>query len=714
MSAAATQPGAADLASRLRGVHVGMRDDLEVSRHVFRGQPSYVMRDPVTFHSHRLDPADYEIVVRLNPTESLGDTFDKLCAAKLAEREHEAEFYQFVFSLHRLGFLSLPFVDDKLLYKRHKTREAGKRRALWMSLMFLQVPLVNPDAFLNRTMRFADWLFSRGFFAVWLTLTAGATVIGLTRWDDLFQPLDGLLATSNLLIMWATLIVLKLFHELGHAYACKHFGGHVPEMGAYIILATPCAYVDASASWGFSSKRDRIIVCLAGMYVESIFASLATIVWALTEPGLVHATAYNVIFLASITTVLFNINPLMRYDGYYVLSDLVEIPNLKQRATDALNATLKRRILGVRTAMDDTSAGVRIGLIIFGAASAAYRIVVVLGIVTILALKVGPVGLIGGVLYAGGAVVSLLRKLFTYLAADDETAPVRTRAIALGIAAGVIAPLSLLAIPVQATIHAPAVVGAEAERVQFARSDATLRAVERRSGGGVRAGDVLAQLENDELALQTADAETRLEQAQIRAAARATEEVALAQQEQTRVAALEHEVALHRRRQDELTLRAPIDGRLVSAASAREVGRFVRAGEPLATIIDGRTQVRALLTESELVAAGPCVGDRSIFRAAGIAERAIGGVVAQVRPLGNRLVQTPSLTLLGGGDITVDPLSGEAMQPYFEVVVDLSGADVHALRYGMTGRLRLSAEWEPLGLDLYRRFLRLLARTEAS
>lgn len=713
MSAQAAQSGAPDLAARLRTVHVGIRDDLEVSRHVFRGEPSYVIRDPVTFQSHRLDPADYEILVRLNSTESLGDTFDKLCAAKLIEREHEAEYYQFVFSLHRLGFLNLPFADDKLLYKRHKLRSAGKQRALWLSLLFLQIPLVNPDAFLNRTMRYASWAFSRGFFIAWLLLNATAGAIALSHWPDLLQPLDGWLATSNLVVMWFTLIVLKLFHELGHAYACKHFGGHVPEMGAYLILATPCAYVDASASWGFARKRDRIIVCLAGMYVESIFASLATIVWALTEPGLAHAIAYNVIFLASITTVLFNINPLMRYDGYYVLSDLVEIPNLRQRATDAFRSLLKRRVLGLHAPTDETSLAVRLGLILFGTASAIYRVVVVAGIVTVLSFKVGWGGLLGGVAYVGVLLATNLGKMFKYLVRDQETASVRARAIALGVAASIIAPLGLLAIPVRATIYAPAVVGAESEFVHHAASDAVIRRINR-TDGGVRTGDVLAELENDELPLLTAEANARVEQARLKIAARSTEDPALAKQEEFRLTALEEQLKLCREREDRLTLRATGNGRLVSCPTSRDQGRFVRAGQPLMTIIDGKPQIRALLSESDVVAADPQVGESLIFRSAGTAEHAIRGVVEAVRPLGDRLVQTPSLTLLGGGDIPVDPATGHATQPYFEVVVTLDDDDARELRYGMTGRVRLNAEWEPLALDLYRRFLRLVARTEAS
>jgi len=303
MNVAAQSLPRPSLAESLRNVHVGLRgEDLEVSRHVFRGVPCYIVRDPMTFQTQRLEVADYEVFVRIHAARPLSAIFSEQVdhgSLTAADEERSTSSY---FRFTGWGFLQLPISDEKLLYRRYQQRRRLQRRNRLLGILFLRIPLWNPNAFLERTLRHVRFLYSKGCFCVWGLLLAAAFYVGAARWEELRQPLDGLLAARNLPLLWLTLIGLKVFHEFGHAYACRHYGGHVPEMGVYLILFTPCAYVDATASWGFTSKRERLVVCLAGMYVESIIASLAVFAWAATEPSVIHSLAYNVIFLAGVVT----------------------------------------------------------------------------------------------------------------------------------------------------------------------------------------------------------------------------------------------------------------------------------------------------------------------------------------------------------------------------------------------------------------------------
>ena len=220
----------ADLAARLGQVRVGLRQDLEVTRHLFRGQPSYVVRDPVTFQSHRLEPADYQVFVSIEASRPLAEILAGLVERGLISAGDQEAFYEFIVQLHRLNFLNLPISDEKQLYKRYLARQQARRKEKLMGFLFLRIPLVNPDAFLERTIRYGRLLFSRCFFMVWLLVVGTAAVVGLQNWDRFLEPLQGVLATENLPLIWLVLIGLKVFHELGHAYACKHFGGYVPEL----------------------------------------------------------------------------------------------------------------------------------------------------------------------------------------------------------------------------------------------------------------------------------------------------------------------------------------------------------------------------------------------------------------------------------------------------------------------------------------------------
>jgi putative peptide zinc metalloprotease protein len=710
MTGPASQPDASSLADRLRVVRVGLREDLEVSRHLFRGSPSYVVRDPVTFQSQRLDPCDYDVFVRLKADRELGAIFDELVAGGKAAKEDEEEFYQFVMSLHRLGFLQLPVSDEALLYRRHAMKERARRREKLMGFLFLRIPLWNPDAFLDRTVQHVRPLFSRAAFFIWLVLIVSAAGVLVRRWGEFTEPVQGLLAAQNLPLMWITLVVLKVFHEFGHAYACKHYGGHVPEMGAYLIVFTPCAYVDATGSWGFTRKRERLIVCLAGMYVESMIAALGVFAWAMTGPSLVQSLAYNVVFLAGAVTVLFNINPLMRYDGYYILSDLTEIPNLRARSTRYVLDVLKRVFFGIRSPNVPRGRRLRLVLFLFGVFAAAYRVTLLLAISALLASKMFVVGMLLAIVYLGGTAVRLLLKLTQYLWYAEETAQARVRAVALSMLALIIIPAVLFLVPVPAHVHAKGLLATRDEVVVRAGAPGFLEEVAVESGNYVNAGDVLARLRDDAFNEEIATAAANLRASEIRIDAYRMDEPAQAQQEQARARVHRRALDLARERAADLEVLAPMTGRVVECVEPSELGVYLNEGEPIAMIASGGWEIRLVLSEEQMAGARPRVGGKVEFRASALPAQTIEGVIRKIAPSGSETVEHSALTHLGGGDITVDPTTSHATEPYFEITVGLPGADLPELGYAMSGSVRLAAQDEPIGIRFMRRVIQFVNR----
>ena len=243
---AAPSPNA--LAPRLREVIVALRGELDVSRHRFREGPAYVLRDPVTFATHRFDPEDYAILNTLRQDWTLGETFDHLVAAGVMHRDEEEGFYEFILDLHQRSLLTLPVNNADALYQRFERRRRAERLSKLMGIFFLRVPLVNPDRFLSRTIGLTRWMFTLPALIAWLVLVAAGGWIAVARFDDLAAPAMTILDGQNMILLWVALIGLKIIHEFGHAYACKAFRGHVPEMGAFFILFTPVAYVDATDS----------------------------------------------------------------------------------------------------------------------------------------------------------------------------------------------------------------------------------------------------------------------------------------------------------------------------------------------------------------------------------------------------------------------------------------------------------------------------------
>ncbi len=696
------------LAERLAGSHVGLRPDLQVTRHTFRGEVSYLIRDPMTMQSHRFSVDDYQVVVSIRVERSLGEVFGRLVDEGRLERDDEERFYQFVLELHQLAFLQLPISDEKRLYRRFEARRAAGRRQALRSVLFLRVPLWNPDAFLDRTVGVMGFLFGRSFFAFWCLAALASSVLVLQNWQEIVTPGHGVLDAGNLPLLWLSLIGLKLVHELGHAYACKVHGGAVSEMGAFFVVFTPLAYVDATSSWGFPRRRDRLVVSLAGMYVESIVAMIALVVWATTTSSIVRQLAHNVMLLATVVTVVTTLNPLMRFDGYYVLSDWLEIPNLRPRASQSLRDALKQALFGIRPTGEPVSRRMRTFLVGFGLASEIYRVVLVLSISLLLATKAFLVGMAIAVGYVGSTLWKGLRDLFHYLWRSPETAAHRGRAAAITFALAVVVPLAIVVIPVPSGVFVMGQVAREHEHHVRAEAPGFLVAASVAAGDRIEAGTVLVRLSNDEVREAAEVAAARAEEAELRVnEARDDPGAMRARRELARV---EQRTAAARRRELEaLEVRATRDGVVLAAPSRRDEGRFLALGEPLATLGSGGYEMRALLTAHDLASVRPEVGQDVSVRLAFDPSLTIPGVVRRVAAAGSREIEVESLSQEAGGPIPVDPEQGAADQPYFEVTVALDVGD-RTLPVGARGGVRLGGHSETLGRALWHRVLRMVHR----
>jgi putative peptide zinc metalloprotease protein len=687
------------LAERLSGVLVTVRSELSISRHTFRDGPAYVVRDPISFNTIKLDPADYHVLARISPDKTLGEIFASLVADELLTQEDEEPFYLFVLSLHRDGLLSLPVNDPEALFQRFERQRAAKIKSLAMGFMFMRVPLVNPDRLLDRSVRYAKPLFTRWAFIAWLMLMVAALGLAISRWADLSAPLLTMLTGDRLIVLWFTLIGLKVIHEFGHAYACKVFEGHVPEMGAFFILFTPCAYVDATDSWSFTSRLRRIIVALGGVYFESIIGALALFVWAFTGPSLLNTIAYQTVLLSTVVTLAFNLNPLMRYDGYYIVSDLVGIPNMRERANSQIRTLLKRWVLGLKSPATGTLRS-RMMLSGYGVGLMLYRVVLVLGICTVIAAKFYLIGLALAVFFLITSFGGGLIKLFAYLFFGEETKAVRRRSAIVGAVLALGVPAALALAPYTRTIDTWGALGRAHETTLRASTAGFIQTVPVDVGDNIAPGSLIASLQNRDLehALEAAlmeqvAAELELRQASMQDRAVSTAALAAREQARARVGQLQHDV-------DAMTVRAPHIGEVVSVAASAD-GMYLNVGDPIAEISGGTWQAEFFLPENEVSEAELMVGQRARCRLVADTSRVLDGTVTVIEPAASRDDIEPSLTSNGGGTILVDPESGRAATPFVRIVVAFDSFE--GLEHGASIRWRIRGEPRPIGAHIVRR-----------
>ena len=392
------------------------------------------------------------------------------------------EIIQLLGQLHSADLLQSDVTPDvaELIARGHREDRARYRRS-FANPMALRIPLWDPDRFLNRFEPIVRVIWSGWGGLLWLAVTLPALFLVPPHWPELSNDFtDRVLAIDNLVLVYLAFPVIKALHELGHATAIKAGGGEVHDLGVIVLVLLPVPYVEASASTVFRSKYQRAIVGAAGVIVELFLAALAFYGWLIVEPGLVRAVLFNVMVIASVSTVIFNGNPLLRYDAYYILADLSEMPNLAGRSARYWGYLLERYALGVReTEPPDASRGEKAWLLFYGFAAAAYRILVTIVIAMFIAGRffiIGVVLALWGVVAMG--VFPVIRGV-THLAASPRLRRRRQRALSITLGAALACGGFLLFVPMPYHSYAEGVLWLPEEDVVRAGANGFLRILPR-------------------------------------------------------------------------------------------------------------------------------------------------------------------------------------------------------------------------------------------
>ncbi len=676
------------VAERLGDVRASIRPDLEISRHIFGGEPSYLLVDSVTGQTHRFTAGDYQLVAAIDSRLMLKEVYAGLLKRNVLTEANEEDFYNFVVHLQTLGLLLLPIPNGKSLHERMQKRADAMKRGKALKWMSIKLPLMRPDAWLGLVLPFFGPLFSKFAFVLWLICSAFCGVIIWRHREDFTSPLGTILAMSNVPVLWTLLVGLKAFHELGHAVACRRFGGRVPEVGLLFMMGTPCAYVDASSSWSFPNRWHRIAVALAGMYFESIAGMVALMIWLSTDQGVLHSASHYAIVLSTVVTIGFNANPLMKYDGYYVLSDLLRMPNLQRDAQKASTALFKRIAFGVTLPNGPWRAREYL-LALFGMKCMTYRVAVMFGIATLLAVLIPVVGPIFSAIFLLPTLFGFARNTFMYLGHSKEIAQSRWRAISVSAA---IASIFLVVgglLPVPGGEKTTGIAMRRDERAVRTAVDGFLVNHLVRDGTEVETGTKLFNFENHELEVQRAELQSRVQSLALEMSSKAAINVQLAAITQTQLATARSELEQVEHQLRQLQIAAPQTGRLTSTQGKLQTGRFYRRGEPLATICDGPWMIKTFITEEACVDVTPEVGAEVLVRMTARPGDVLVGRIAKVQHAGSRQIVDAALTQAGGGDIAVDQTQNAAHN-FFEIHVELDPDQSKYLRRGMTGIIQFN------------------------
>ncbi|MCP5091917.1 MAG: hypothetical protein GY949_13440 [Gammaproteobacteria bacterium] len=701
---------------RIADVEASLRPTVKVRKQRFRGSEWYVLQDPFNNSFFRLRPEAWYLVARLEPGRTIEQTW-KFCMQEDPDAAPgQEETIRLLTQLHHANLLyyNTPS-DSENFFARYKKRKQRELKARLASVLFARIPLVDPDEFVTRIVPYLRVLFGPIGWILWFSVVLLAGKLVLDNVDRVADQAQSVLASENLVLLYLSMVLVKTLHEFGHAIVCRYFGGEVHTMGVMLIVFTPLPYMDATSSWGFRNRWQRAFVGAAGMIVEIFIAALAVFVWAKTGQGVLNSLAYNIMFIASVSTILFNANPLLKFDGYYIFSDMLDVPNLYTRARQQIRYFAERYLLGMRNETSpSSSAKGAVGLCTYAVASATYRVFVFIGIL----LFVGDQYLILGVLMAVLLVVMWAvvppYKLVKYLLASAKLEHRRRRAMTVALAVVVAAGFVLGQYPFPDRFRAPGVV-LSAEYAQVSNDVAgQLEEMLVDTGANVVAGAALMRLSNPQI-----DNRRRMMDAQLRhlsvlerraRSAGGEDLAALAKRRES--LELKHTRLLEQ--QASLVVRARQAGIWVAPEVPHLLGAWLQRGEELGTLINPHGfNFSAVVAQDEVSALFGETIHRAEVRLHGRAAEVLTVGNLEIIPFQQERLPSAALGWSGGGPIPVaasDSTGIEAAEPFFRIDAKLSPEDASRLLHGHSGLLRLSFEEKPLLVQWSRAARQVLQR----
>lgn len=659
------------------------------------GQPSWTLHDPARNRFYRLDWATFEILHRwhLNDSASILDDLGQTTPLHL----ETADVDQVLRFLSDNQLLQPQLGSARDFAQRQARLEGSRLNWLLHHYLFFRVPLVRPDAWLNRWQHIAALLTTRTF--AWLTL--GAFLTGLSQvirhWDGFLTSLVDSFNWEALVAYGAALFVVKLLHELGHAFTAKRFGCRIPSMGIAFLVLWPVAYTDTNDTWRLTSRGQRLRVACAGIATELVIAAWATLGWALLPDGALRSAAFVLATTSWVSTLAVNASPFMRFDGYFILSDWLDVPNLHERSFALARWQLREWLFGLgEEKPEHFPPGREKALIAFAWATWLYRLVIFLGIAILVYHFF--IKLVGLLLFAVEIIWFIALPIHHELLAWRQRWPIIRRQRRSRITAAVTLALLVFAfIPWPTRVTASGILRATEVWPVFAPGASQLIDLPIAEGQRVDAGTVLLTLSAPELDVRRAGAQARLERLRWQAASSgfdadarnrlqsSQEELATAQAE---LGSIEQEMARY-------SPRAPFSGWLRDFDPDLLPGQWLAKKEKLAVLVgDSGLQVETYIDEESVKRIS--IGDQGLFLMDSGSGPAWTLTISNIDADAAHTLASRELALPVGGSVLVRERKGVFIPEHAVYRVTLTVASQHAPPPGhsLRGKVVIKGRWE--------------------
>ena len=641
-----------------------LRNQIKLTRHVYRGDVCYIFQDTASDSFYRFSPEVYSFIALMDGKSSLAEINASRSAAHREQLPPE-KIVEILAQLYAVDAIasSLPAQIETQLQAAKQKKEPAAKPPIGLNLLFFRIPLVDPESFLTRYKQFSEIFFTRSFLWLFAAFSTLAVIQLILNWQAFTHNLfDNLFTRNNLFLLWLIYPVIKTIHELAHTFAIKKWGGEVHELGIMFLLLMPVPYVNASAATIFVDKWQRVVVSAAGIIAELTLAAAALLLWTLIEPGLLRTICHNTVLIGGFSTLIFNGNPLVRYDGYYILSDILEIPNLAARSQAYLWYLFERYFLSIAgVGPGPISSGERKWFVFYGLASFTYRVAIYTSIFLIIVKFFAVAGIAFGLLSLVqlfiAPVVRRMRRLLTH----PGYKPYRTRiraAVALMIAGPV---LGLFAIPLPYSTEVEGVLWPPDDAIVRMETPGIIETVRVSPFTGVEQGEVLIESVDPELKTSIELLSSQITEYRLKSSAAFALDPLESQIIEEHLQDLEKRFQEKRNEQARLTIRSGAAGRFIVPEDSSLAGKYRQQGDILGYILQPVNRVKALVSQQEI--------DTIAANTSGIEvvvvnqpDKAYQATIMTKNPQATRHLPHKALGTAGGGSILVDPGDGAGLK----------------------------------------------------
>jgi putative peptide zinc metalloprotease protein len=707
---------------RRKKIRVRLRPDLDFITSKYEGRTYYVVKDPVSLRYYRFKEHERFLLDYMNGEKTLEDAQKAFEQRFRPERLTLEDLEAFTSQLLQAGLAQNETPNaGKQLFDRFKKRRKNQILQYLMNIMYIKIPVFDPDRLLAKMMKPFAFMFTTWFLVVSIAYMLAAALLVATHWNSFQSKLPAYHEFFNfktIAYMWIALGAVKIIHEFGHGLSCKAFGGEVHEMGFLFLVFSPCLYCNVSDAWTLPNKWHRILISAAGIYVELIIAATSTFIWWNTPAGsFINNLCMSLMVVCSVSTFIFNANPLMRFDGYYVMADWLEIPNLREKSNKFLGDLAKEYLLGMEVPPAQYMERSRqILFISYAVISWVYRWAITFSILYFMytflePYKLGAISFLLGTAAVGSMAGMPLYKLGRFLHRRGRLPDMKPWRVGITSVLTVVALVVILSIPFPMNVHSMAVVQVDSQetvKIVAPESGGFLRELLVRDGQTVQKGEVIAILHNPDLEvdIKKNENEQRLRKEQMEAVRSELGTDFLSAQ-----AELEALLKMHKKlkeRQEQLILRAPRPGVVMNLVTKENVGKLLEKDNLICDVGNPKA-LRAMLliqnTEYKLVKEKA----EAVIHVHGHVGHTYLGSVYSVAASEAREIP-PQLSSKGGGDVAThtDPQTNQELPQTQHYLVSVKFNELDdTVQPGLVARVKIRTQPRTLAW----RFMRYLETT---